>query len=53
MDIPVQRCGAVVTKWETTYTEEHKCETLSKDECQTVQVEKTRVEQVSTEVSNH
>ena len=52
MDIPVQRCK-MVTKWETTYTEDQKCETQYKDECHTVEVERNRWEEVSNEVSEH
>lgn len=49
IDIPVQRCKVII-KWETTYTEEVKCEMRHKDECATVQVEKTKLEAQTREV---
>ena len=48
----MQKCK-MVTAWETTYTEKKECETQNKDECLTVPVEKTRVEEKPTEVSKH
>ena len=45
----MQKCK-MVTAWETTYTEKKECETQNKDECLTVPVEKTRVEENPTEV---
>ena len=47
----MQRCKVII-KWETTYTEEVKCEMRHKDECATVQVEKTKLEAQTREVSN-
>ena len=40
----------MVTRWETTYEERRECEVKYKDDCHTINVEKTTYEDVTKEV---